>query len=811
MANQQLPKYGFIPWARKGLGNMIEDQDAINNSSTNGRPRIKITTEITDGGSTVISNQIKKEVNLVGPGDIIGFDENCIIKNEPAVGRLNNFERNYLPYIEFYEEDFPWRFSPGKSVNHKLTPWLTLIVLKNDGSEYKRNKEIVGYFPSIEILDESILPSPNELWAWAHVQFTGDLLPSEVHSGAISHGHRAKAKLTDALSENSDVAFSRILCPRLLEPNTAYTGFLIPTYEAGRLAGLGDFEGIDAINSQRSSYQSGAPKGGLYPELFPVYFQWDFATGEKGDFEELVRLLEPQRPDAKVGKRPMYIGKPGYGVKYQEDSKATKVLDLEGALQVPKTSRLNFPWPDSNEYRRRLTQFINLSDDLVESTFLDPNHYIQSVFNQNNAVEDDPIITADLYGSYHALQRRLSPFGTTWVSELNLDPRNRAIAGLGVEYIKQNQENLVDKAWEQLGEVMEANKKIEWGQLATTASSKGYKKNIETLSTENQIAMMGGVLSRVKLGSDQNLSALGKLDASILPNATVSSAYKKLARPNGPLMKRIAIKESTIIRQSLADKVNGLRLTSLKTASSQLAVINNNTLDRSLNAIQTQNVRVKSHNVPLEVGKDIKTQLNIAGSLKFTQAYSSFNNYFKPDNWKVEVERDTLDLGALNTEVKKVIQPKVSIPLAVMSPISFAFAGFDLIKNELIPIMAHPVYQEPVYEHVLSLGKEFFLPNLHLIPDNSITLMETNQRFIESFMVGLNHEMGKELLWRGYPTDQRGSYFRQFWNVADIPLPDGMTEAEFAELNNDIAQIHQWEKSNNLGENDFISGQDSQS
>ena len=31
-------------------------------------------------------------------------------------------------------------------------------------------------------------------------------------------------------------------------------------------------------------------------------------------------------------------------------------------------------------------------------------------------------------------------------------------------------------------------------------------------------------------------------------------------------------------------------------------------------------------------------------------------------------------------------------------------------------------------------------------------------------MVGLNHEFARKLLWREYPTDQRGSYFRQFWD-----------------------------------------------
>ena len=43
--------------------------------------------------------------------------------------------------------------------------------------------------------------------------------------------------------------------------------------------------------------------------------------------------------------------------------------------------------------------------------------------------------------------------------------------------------------------------------------------------------------------------------------------------------------------------------------------------------------------------------------------------------------------------------------------------------------------------------------------------LRTNRRFVEAYMVGLNHEMGRELLWRGYPTDQRGTYFDHFWGL----------------------------------------------
>jgi len=40
----------------------------------------------------------------------------------------------------------------------------------------------------------------------------------------------------------------------------------------------------------------------------------------------------------------------------------------------------------------------------------------------------------------------------------------------------------------------------------------------------------------------------------------------------------------------------------------------------------------------------------------------------------------------------------------------------------------------------------------------------TNPVFTEAFLIGLSDEMGRELLWRDYPTDQRGTYFRRFWD-----------------------------------------------
>ena len=59
-------------------------------------------------------------------------------------------------------------------------------------------------------------------------------------------------------------------------------------------------------------------------------------------------------------------------------------------------------------------------------------------------------------------------------------------------------------------------------------------------------------------------------------------------------------------------------------------------------------------------------------------------------------------------------------------------------------------------------------------------------------MVGLNHEFARKLLWREYPTDQRGSYFRQFWDVRSFIDSEGLSEDALQEKLYDIPELHRW-------------------
>src|SRR5690606_16924450 len=110
-----------------------------------------------------------------------------------------------------------------------------------------------------------------------------------------------------------------------------------------------------------------------------------------------------------------------------------------------------------------------------------------------NDDDKDPLITAPLYGRWHALVQRLlkerdgSDIATNenWVHELNLDPRYRVAAGFGTYVIQQNQENYMTAAWKQLGDVLEANRKIRLAQLAKETSWIWYDKHLRPMVTAN--------------------------------------------------------------------------------------------------------------------------------------------------------------------------------------------------------------------------------------------------------------------------------------------------------------------------------------
>ena len=196
------------------------------------------------------ARDIDVPVRLYGPGDVTGIDPREVIRTEPH-HLLTNFEPNYFPLIEFDRPDFPWLFTPAVSdaAGH-LQPWICLVVVRKAGASISAtpNQPLpVLQCPRME------LPNLAEAWAWAHAQIVEG--GTRVMDPLLDAKAQKKA-LSDMLKRNPERTVSRLLCPRRLDPNTGYYACLVPAFDAGRKAGLGDPVTADDERSLKASWLS---------------------------------------------------------------------------------------------------------------------------------------------------------------------------------------------------------------------------------------------------------------------------------------------------------------------------------------------------------------------------------------------------------------------------------------------------------------------------------------------------------------------------------------------------------------------------
>jgi hypothetical protein len=164
--------------------------------------------------------------------------------------------------------------------------------------------------------------------------------------------------------------------------------------------------------------------------------------------------------------------------------------------------------------------------------------------------------------------------------------------------------------------------------------------------------------------------------------------------------------------------------------------------------------------------------------------------------------RIDLDMAALSQTTLAAIHPDLTVRRYALNGIQLPTRVTDAVGEELREVMAYPIIDVPMFKPLTDRSPELFLPNINLIEHNSITLLETNQKFIEAYMVGLNHEFARELLWREYPTDMMGTYFRQFWDVSAFFVPASLSVEDSKEKLRDIPPIHRWEAESALGDHD---------
>jgi len=837
----EIARYQFHSWARKGIANTITESDDLGTGTSSVIERAEVPIGVDLNGSG-----LSKTFSLIGPGDIVGIHRDMVVRTEP-LNWISDFEGNYLSFIEFYDEDFAWRYTPAAPAGTRLRPWIYLLVLKEDEFERSARRSPLS---TIKLLSQDVFPPANEIWMWAHVHSNADIPDS-----ALSDYERFLLSLGQTMNDDPDQLYCRLMSPRKLEPNTAYTAFLIPAFETGRLAGLE--LPTETINAQLASWDNDGAKGEM-----PVYYEWFFQTGVNADFESLVRMLEPRPMDPRVGIRDMDCHQPDFTkVDGSGELPGTQpeLIGLEGALKSPSTVSTVFPDPaTATEFQQELQKVVNLPFEIVGTD-----------------TSGDPIISIPIYGGKHAKKSAtdvvtLDITKEAWVHDLNKDPRTRVAAGFGTRVVQTNQEDYMRKAWAQVIEVIEANRRIRLSSLYMKVAVQFTSKTFATLAPNKLLAISKPVLSRV-LGSPTTI--LQQIRDSRLPEAMFSGAFRRVVRPNGKFVKKLSA-TANLDYESLVTRVNNGALTAAPPKVTPAGIPDtqsfaNKIFSPSLPAWLIKNsqfvlfmllallivvafatglwilIAVVAALIVIAGAYAGKLQTNqqaaaalqdptqLAASIVSIPAQPTFTltlsdeavtppatpgvaggDSVEAGNFRTALtglltrltiqvpEKPLIEFSLSNAyqKVSAAINPEKSFPYRLSYFARFPSYVPLLQPEKIYEAMAYPDFEDAMYKPLVGISGELMLPNLKLIPANTISLLKTNQKFIESYLVGLNHEMGRELLWREYPTDERGSYFRQFWEVKGIIRPDtGKTEAQLTEEYKDIKPIHTWSSFSLLG------------
>ena len=871
-----LGKYSFLPWLRQGLARDIDPVDFPDQEELPAevRPKVEALVNLEVEGikvgedsysklkvnevfpnsedRTFQGENILQQVQMVGPGEVTGIQRRAIVKEEPRNG-ITNFEPNYLPYIEFYEEDFPWRYTPATpdaTKPDRLRPWLTLIVLEE--SEFDPANPPDALLPAIEITGnvEAVFPKKDQTWAWAHVHVNKELdleIPLGAPTDDGARGTAAAQSLFKLISKDPNCASSRLLCSRRLRSNASYHAFLVPAFEQGRLAGLGAKpQEIAAADVQKCSWDTSGNR--FLGSVWPYYHTWYFSTGDKLDFEYLVRIIDPidlSTIPAEIGRREMDLQESGYLLNYQGGSGS--VL-LEGALELPGATRddfLDVAVENKANYVEQLQHIVNLSELWTEEE-APPSYaaFKEKIFQDqpDEQALDDPIVTPPLYGKWHIKLPQTSfalnepddeDQKLNWFHQVNLDPRNRVAAGFGTNTVQNDQEQLMDRAWEQVGRVLDAIRMIRRGQFSAASSDRLFQHYFFNLNPSNLLSLTSAIHSKVnRVVEDVSQTVLSTFKGSSLPTGLFSQGFNKVFRPNGPMVNRSGFNPGTLTNGAgslIQDMVlNQGEIFKFPDLAGGGLVFEADPVDQIVGGIDPGGEFVELGNRPggffnfnpnwQGLNNDFLLDFLIVGirprslappeqleALK--EVLTETKSFFGQENWKGKAEGaelPTSEIEQIGIFLKERLQPIPLIEDIVLGSVNFRLirqviavrSGRDNVAvdralaagtprpDKMIEPLVYPEFPDPMYRALRDTSSELLLPGIEHIPQNSFSILKTNRHFIESYMLGLNHEMARELLWREYPTDQRGSYFRQFWEIIDNRSTGTDTK--------DISSIHRW-------------------
>jgi hypothetical protein len=534
----------YFPWVRKGLGTYIDETDSLgeNDGVVLCRPELTVKSKYTvqherpeegkkDNESEII---LEKTVKFTGPGDILRLNTSAVMKVHPEAGS-EGFPTQYLPYIEFWEPDFLWRYTPASENKGRLRPWMALLVCQKELVRIGTTSGDTSYFTFIgEDMDwEKVFPDVKLLHRSAHAQG----------------------------NEPDKADFCRLLGMRnqeLLEENTDYVALLVPAYETGRLRGLGlEEEHIREIPAQQPAWEAtlADQKKKRQGLEFPIYYKWYFKAGTD-DFDTIAARLEPVGEELKAG-LVLDVTDMGEGFSYNTvaHGKSRTSIVMPAATLTPQyKSEVEFPAFGVAKYQTEEKLYKNLDTQLSENpVFAENRANIQGYDGVDKIGDDDPMVVPPVYGARHAMATKLDENSVPWLKELNMDVHHRAAAGLGRRVVQKHQEELMDRAWKQVEAVQALNMELYQRLMSINANKALQRKSLDLFVDDNDPSKFLGYFMRylvtMKNAAGENAPSLD----SIIKQAEIPASFAtpSFQQNADKLAKVVADLDSTTLMESI--------------------------------------------------------------------------------------------------------------------------------------------------------------------------------------------------------------------------------------------------------------------
>jgi len=694
-------RFDLLPNVRSGV------VDAAGAPAAGGaRRELSLRVEVLANGAPVpAAGAAAPVLEVKGAGDVVALDPGQIATREPKPGS-SGVEPNYFPYVELVDADLPWRHSLDVAPGPRRRPWLVLITLTAD--EFQVVEPGSGPLPALRVASPSrSLPPLAQSWAWAHVQ--------------VQRDSSASFDLDRALRERPETHFARILCPRRLRDGTAYTLFLVPTFEAGRLRGLGLAGPASPWDAPAWDASSSAPVD------LPWYDRWTITTSALDDIESMIRRLRPEPAEGVPLTRTVDASRPGHLAGFSDPGRS---FEAEGALRSLGFEPVRAPHADTPLTAPLAARLeAALADESVDD---------------DGADHEDPLVALPAWGAAHAGTTEIAgpsaspPRGVAWVNEANLDLRNRFAAGSGARVVRRHQEEFCQQAWEQVGELLAANRLRARLQLAERLAARLVERHLMPLAPEAVLSLAEPLRPVVALGAGARTLQL-RLEQAGLPSGYATLALRRVAaRRAAP---RVGASGGAATRAPLAVILPRASVSARGAGAPRAGAL------AAIRPARADAARAWTEQVFPGLPADAIGALSPAAP---------------PPGVLVEV--GALDVPGLREAIGQTLR-RLPLDRARAEIVGLP----DDEAGTLEPVFRGPRLVEPLSTFLAHEAPEVFLPGAGQIPYDTIVLLEENPRFVESFLAGANDEMRRELVYREFPFEPRASTFTRFWDRGSAP------------------------------------------